>query len=336
MKRTLSAAVIALLLLSLCLTASADGTKSNTLTSGKYTYLPLNDGTAKITKYEGDAEELVIPDRLDRYVVSAIDEWAFSGCSGLTSVSIPDSVAMVDGRLFESCDALLRISVSPDHPVLATIDGVLFSKHDKRLICYPHGKTDASYQIPSGIQIIGNEAFSGCASLTSVFIPDSVTVIGDGAFFGCYSLSSISLPDSVTVIGDEAFHWCPCLTTISIPRGVTVIGNATFFECDGLTSVSIPDGVTAIKAGAFYGCSRLRSITLPPSLTTIEDEAFYGCSSLTAISIPDSVSAIGDWAFSECSKNLVFTVGRDSYAARYCKEKGLNYTYQDSLDWLKN
>ena len=89
--------------------------------------------------------------------------------------------------------------------------------------------------------------------------------------------------------------------------------------------------VTVIGDQAFAVCSTLTSVTIPDSVTTIGDSAFTCCSSLTAISIPDSITAIGGAAFSYCS-NLTLTVGRNSYAAQYCKENGLNYTYPDSLD----
>ena len=266
MKRTLFAIPIALLLLALCLTACAEGTERATYTSSDYEYTLLDDGTAEITGYNGNDKNLTIPDQLDGHPVAAIGDSAFSFCSSLTSVSIPDSVTEIGANPFSYCDNLTKIIVSPDHPSLAVIDGVLFSKPDKRLICYPAGKQGTAYQIPSGIQIIGEDAFYECSSLTSVSIPDSVTAIGDDTFYGCSSLTSISIPDSVTAIGDETF---------------------------------------------------------------------YRCSSLTSVSIPDSVTAIGDGAFSRCS-SLTLTVGRDSYAAQYCKENNLNYTYPDSLGWLNN
>ena len=116
---------------------------------------------------------------------------------------------------------------------------------------------------------------------------------------------------------------------------VTAIGDGVFSWRSSLTAVSIPDSVTAIGDGAFAYCFSLTVITIPDSVTRIGDSAFSCCSSLTAITIPDSVTSIGDSAFFYCS-SLTLTVTRDSYAAQYCKEKGLNYTYTDSLDWLNN
>ncbi len=106
MKRTLSTVLTALLLLSLCLTACAEETKPETFTSGDYTYILLENGAAKITGYSGKAENLTIPDQLDGHPVTAIGNSAFSSCSSLTSVSIPDSVTVIGKDAFYKCPDL--------------------------------------------------------------------------------------------------------------------------------------------------------------------------------------------------------------------------------------
>ncbi|MBR6184707.1 MAG: leucine-rich repeat domain-containing protein [Clostridia bacterium] len=311
MKKILSAALFTLLLFSLSLPARTEETEPESFKSGDYTYIVPEDGTAQITSYGGDGQDIVIPDKLSGYPVRAIGDSAFYRCSCLTSVTIPDSVVKIGTNPFAHCRKLSKVKVSPDHPTLAVIDDVLFSKQDKRLICYPMGKQETEYQIPSGIKIIGEGAFYECSSLASVSIPDSVTFIGEVAFYECSSLASIYIPNSVTFIGEGAFL------------------------CSNLASISIPDSVTSIEDYTFCWCFSLASINIPNSVTSIGDCAFDGCSNLASISIPDSVTSIGDDAFSGCP-NLTLTVVRDSYAARYCKEIGLNYTYTDSLDWLNN
>ena len=206
-----------LLCLALCLPglcASAETPEPETFSSGDYQYRVLEDGTAEITRYKGKEENLSIPETLDGLPVTGIGDYAFSYCTGLTSVTIPNSVTAIGDEAFYRCEwltsvtipdsvvtignnpfcycsSLASIRVSPDQPAFAVIDGVLFGKEDKRLICYPEGLSASSYEIPKGIVAIGDEAFYECRSLNAIIIPDSVTSIGDGAFYGCGNLTSI-------------------------------------------------------------------------------------------------------------------------------------------------
>ena len=214
--------------------------EAETLTSWDCKYTISGDGSATITKYFGKDEELTVPAELDGHPVTAIGDMAFAFCDSLTSITLPDgltsigdyaffscdsltSITLPDGLTsiganpFASCDQLTRINVSPDHPTLETIDGVLFDKITRTLICYPCAFTAESYAVPQGIQAIGDYAFSYCTSLTSIDIPDSVTSIGKWAFYECDALTSITLPDTLTSIGDMAFAGCPNLT-LTVPR----------------------------------------------------------------------------------------------------------------------
>ncbi len=257
MKKTI---ILCILLMLVCAFALAEETKKETFTSGDYQYVLLEDGTAEITAYNGWDAEVIIPDALDGHRVSSIGDRAFYYCDGLTSVTIPDSITSIGVNPFVDCESLANIKVSLDHPALETIDGVLFSKTDKRLVCYPCASTEEEYTIPQGIQSIGYAAFYDCSSLTSVTIPDSVTSIGDWAFYYCDSLTSVTIPDSVTSIGDYAFSWCYSLPIVTIPDSVTSIGDFAFSNCYSLTSVTIPDSVTSIGDDAFYNCTSLTSI----------------------------------------------------------------------------
>ena len=157
-----------------------------------------------------------------------------------------------------------------------------------------------SLTIPSSVTSIGAFAFKGCSGLTSLTIPSGVTSIGYSAFEGCSSLTSLTIPSSVTSIGESAFV-CSGLTSLTIPSGVTSIGESTFYGCSGLINLTIPSSVTSIGRSAFSGCSGLTSLTIPSGVTSIGEAAFWGCSGLTSLTIPSSVTSIGRSAFSGCS-----------------------------------
>ncbi len=158
-----------------------------------------------------------------------------------------------------------------------------------------------SYYYTTSDDVIGDYAFSGCSSLTSLTLPSSVTSIGGHAFEKCSGLTSLTLPSSVTSIGKFAFRYCRGLTSLTIPSGVTTIDYYAFADCRGLTSLTLPSSVTSIGGHAFAWCSGLTSLTLHSSVTSIGDYAFAWCSGLTSLTLPSSVTSIGGHAFESCS-----------------------------------
>ncbi len=286
--------------------------------------------TAEVTystdsKYSGD---VVIPATVtyndNQYRVTSIGQYAFRDCSGLTSITIPNSVTNIGYLAFYGCTGLTSVT------------------------------------IPNSVTSIGNNAFYYCTGLTSITIPNSVTSIGDEAFYRCVVTKenfnnqsnippsglivcdvrtesgfcikdnalvkylgkerTITIPNSVTSIGDEAFYRCSKLTSITIPNSVTNIGDDAFADCSGLTSVTIPNNVTNIGDYAFAGCSGLTSVTIPNSVTSIGDGVFVGCSGLTSVTIPNNVTNIGDYAFAHCSiltsvtiPNSVTNIGEQAF-----------------------
>ena len=148
---------------------------------------------------------------------------------------------------------------------------------------------------------IGNGAFYGCSSLTSVTVPDGVTNIGNDAFWNCNNLMSVTIPDSVTSIGNTAFMYCRSLTSIIIPNSVSSLGSGTFIGCSSLTSVIISTNLTSINDRTFDDCSSLTSVTIPDGVTSIGRSAFSNCSSLKSVIIPESVTSGAHEAFSGCT-----------------------------------
>ena len=158
--------------------------------------------------------EITLPEGL-----TSIGNYAFDLCGSLTEITIPDSVTEMGGNPFSDYGKLTQIKVSPDHAVFASIDGVLFHKQEKKLICYPRGKPGETYAVPQGIAAIGNDAFSYCESLTEITLPEGLTSIGEDAFFYCKGLTAITLPETLAEIGKDAFNGCPEDALFTVVRG---------------------------------------------------------------------------------------------------------------------
>ena len=234
--------------------------------------------------------------------LTSIGVSAFEGCSGVTSVEIPDGVTSIGFAAFRDCSRLTSVEI-PDG--VTSIGGSAFEG------CIEL----TSVEIPDGVTSIGGSAFEGCIGLTSVEIPAGVTSIDSHAFSGCSSLTSVEIPAGVTSIGIFAFEGCSGLTSVTFGEGsqLASIGWNVFSGCSSLTSVEIPAGVTSIYSSAFSGCSRLTSVTFgeDSQLASIGDYAFQQCS-VTSMEIPSSVTSIGDYVFNLCRRLTSVTFGEGS------------------------
>ena len=250
MKKVLLSILLTLLpLLASAEAVEIDGIWYNLVPKAKEAEVTKNpNGSYSSGSYSGSIE---IPASVTynevKYSVTSIGERAFSNCSGLTSVIIPNSVTSIGQSAFYNCSGLTSVT------------------------------------IPNSVTSISGSAFRSCSSLTSVTIPNSVTSIGEYTFSNCSGLTSVTIPNSVTSIGREAFRNCSGLTSVTIPNSVTSIDWYAFYNCSGLTSVTIPNSVTSIGVYAFYGCSGLTSVTIPNSVTYIDEQAFANCDELTDV-----------------------------------------------------
>ncbi len=229
--------------------------------------------------------------------VTSIGQQAFYGCSGLTSIAIPNSITSIPDYAFSACTGLTSIT------------------------------------IPNSVTSIGTSAFQSCTGLTSITIPTSVTSIGTNAFYNCTGLTSVTIPNS---IGSDAFTGCSNLKSVTVPSSVTSIHPLAFNGCTKLLSLVvdpvnpnysslngvlfdklntslllypngksgeyiIPSSVTSIGTSAFQSCTSLTSVTIPNSVASIGNFAFSGCTSLGRVTISSSVTSIGSFAFSGCT-----------------------------------
>lgn len=286
------------------------------------------DGTYScLVGYNGPGGDVVIPASVD-----FINLGAFSGCTGLTSVTIPGSVSLGQD-VFLNCTGL------------------------------------ASVTLGEGMTEIPDHVFNGCTALTNVSIPSSISFIDINAFhdtpwlksLGDFAVvngilivyqgneSDITIPDHVRSISPGAFRDCPGLGKVTLPNGFTSIESRVFLGSH-IKEAVIPEGVAVIEAVAFSGCTDLAGVTLPNSLTAIGNGAFSGCSSLAEVVIPGGVTSIGPFAFEQCAnlKKLVIpasvtSIGNDllwkstnaviygkagSYAETYARENGIPFVIE--------
>ena len=208
---------------------------------------------------------IYIPD-----TVTSIEDYAFSECNSLKNINIPNGVTWIGDSAFFYCNSLISITI-PSSVIAIGINPFCGChadlKNESKAFIYEHNvlfnkdkTTIISYR----------------AKDANYVIPDSVTGIGDGAFLGCNSLTSIIIPDSVTSIGWLAFAYCNFLTSINIPDSVTTIGNSAFYGCKSLTSINIPDSVTSIEYCAFEECDSLSPQVKSDIIQRFGDIVFYG------------------------------------------------------------
>lgn len=321
----------ALLLLALCIGASAAGTSGK---CGPSAYWSFDSSTGTLTisgsgamndyeygdypwmDYRNSIQTIVIGDQITQIGrnafpwtacstikfgknVRSIGERAFNGCRNLNGdLTLPDSVQTIGAGAFQGCEKLSGDLTIPDS-VVEIGEGAF--RDCKNL--------NGTLTLGKNLRTIGKEAFSGCAFTGSLTIPEGVTEIADSAFgagiplkkYGMFT-GTLTLPSTLKTIGASAFSYADFSGELLIPDGVTSIGANAFKECDGFGGLlSLPDSVKTVGESAFYLCKGFTGLKLSASLTKIEERSFahmYGLK--TEVVIPEGVTEIGEGAFS-CS-----------------------------------
>lgn len=270
----------ALLLLALCIGASAAGTSGK---CGPSAYWSFDSSTGTLTisgsgamndyEYGNDYPWMDYRDSIQTIVIgdqiTQIGRYAFpwTACS---TIQFGKSVRSIGAKAFSGCRNL-----------------------------------NGDLTIPDSVQIVGDSAFSGCTGLNGTLtLGSSLQTIGGGAFYNCPLFGDLVIPDSVTSIGSYAFCTLPYLRpetqgTLALGKNLRSIGEFAFRESTYTGSLTIPDSVVEIGKGAFYQCENLNgTLTLGRSLRTIGKEAFYWCAFTGSLTIPEGVAEIADGAFS--------------------------------------
>ena len=308
--------------------------------------------------YEGN---IVIPESIVHegasYTVTAIGDNAFLGCTGLTSIIIPDNVTVIGNNAFKGCAGLTAITI-PNN--VTSIGMGAFESSGLTFIT-----------IPDSVKIIDFDTFKSCKSLTSVILPNGLKTISSSAFFAS-GLISIVLPDSLTIINGSAFSYCTSLTSVTFGNNLQSVGVDAFATCPALTSVHIsdleawckiyfsssrfstayhlflngneikdliiPNSFKSIPEGVFYNCIGLTSVTIPEGVTSIGNGTFGGCTGLNSLVIPNSVTTIGSGAFYGCTNitsialgNNIKDIGTRAFAE--CEKLETVYCYSETVPY---
>ena len=286
---------------------------------------------AVITDCNESAVSVNIPSEIGNLPVTRIGDSAFLNCNDLTTVSIPDTVTVIEQYAF-SCTSLTEINFPKKLAEIgesafagcSMLQSINIPNTVKAIGNEAFARCEAlnSVSLGKGLESIGNIAFADCKSLSGITISENVQSIGESAFENCESFSEITIPDSVQSIGMNAFQNTPLednqegikyadtwviscdknYASIEIKDGTRGIAQYAFTEYDGLEEVFFPDTLKTIDSYAFSDCPNLRSISTGNGVEKICSHAFYNCTSLKSVVMGNSVETIEEYAFKGCTK----------------------------------
>ena len=244
--------------------------------------------------YQSGITKITIPES-----VTDIGRQAFLECRGLTSITLPASLKNIDGTAFEYCDNLAEINVSPANTVFASKDGILYSKDFSTIYSYPSARSNKKVILPEGLTTIKQYVFAR-TNIEEVTFPASLKTIESYAFTECKALKSLVLPEGITTIEEGAFDQCYALTgDLVLPKSITKYGNQAF-RMTGLKNITINSNVNLTEM-MFIGSGSLETVKINGEFPEIGPYAFASCPKLKSIILPKTLKVINTLAFDSCS-----------------------------------
>ena len=259
------------------------------------------------------------------YTVTAIGNYAFVGCTSLTSVSIPSpNLTTIGDRAFSGCNGMSSM-VFPD--CIKSVGNYAFAG------CFSISQvtfnaTTATISLGNGTSEGSSHGLFEDCPLTKVVINrplsyNTSSTYGYSPFANQASLSSITFGENVTTIPGNVFYGNTCITSYTVPSHITALSDYAFNGFKGAKTITLPEGIKAISKYAFSGCTNLTSISLPTTVTTIGEYAFSN-SGLTNLIIKPAVISIGNYAFNGCTALAHLTIDESEEAL------SLGYNYLNS------
>ena len=268
--------------------------------SGYYSYWRVDEGSGYGTIYDRPSGNMIIPNTITRngsnYKVTAISDYAFFDCTGLTSVSLPSTLTTIGERAFEDCGGLQSITIQNS---VTSIGAGAFSTCSALI----------AIEIPNSITTLEPDVFQSCSSLTKVIIPNSIDSVKNSVFWGCTGIDSLIIGTGVGFIGNGAFSGCENITYIEYNAKHNTCGlfsnqnDGPFFGTNNLPNINvliIGDSVSYIPPRCFYNCGNVESLIWSNNIRVIDEYAFFNCNLWTKLFLPDSIINIGSYAFGGC------------------------------------
>ena len=342
-KRITVSVLFALLIIGIFPTGTFE-TKAIT-TSGIYENLKYHLYDYKeiqIRECMSDAEEIIIPNKINGHPVTSIGNNAFRDCTHIKRIVIPDSVTIIGYGAFGGCTKLTSITIGSG---VKTISSSFYGCDNLERVDITNIASWCNIEFSSSFDDSNplskaKHLYLNGVEVTDLIIPEDVSIISDIAFLNCESIVGLTLHDNIE-IGQNSFSGCS-IKKLNFLEGTKTIDSGMVLCKDVLTEINIPNTVMTIESDALSNCTSLESIVVGAnnpiyhssgnclietnsktlilgcknsvipidcSITSIGDYAFYNCTGLTSVIIPDSVTSIGRYAFKSCTGLRSITIG---------------------------